>query len=547
MKKKTLWGFLFTCSLLAFLTVESSQNAHAEMMDGHMKGRKMMGNKLNQTVQVFDPTDIKVFTNRLKLPGSSGLLGILNADSQIQLSASEQKTGILPGLKTSLLVYQANYNGKTFINPIIKIKKGDEFSLKFLNNLNEESIIHWHGIKTASKDDGMPQSVVNKGETYQYNFQVNNDAGTYWYHPHPHGQTGKQAYLGLASFYIVDDLQSESLEKSLGLEIGKTDIPLVIQDKRFDKTGKLVYKLNQMNRFMGYYGDTILVNLTPAPYLETEARIYRLRLLNGSNARIYRLAFTKNTDSFPFFIIAGDAGFLDKPYPASEVFLSPGERVEILLDLTKEKSGSELFLKSLEFDPMENEMGGKMKGMMDKDPDLNLQNGQEFYVLKFTVTGSSASTGRIPEKLSVLPGTAEKDVKIRKITISQKDMQWFMNGKQYNMDEYPIEVNKGTREIWEIVNPDLSMPHPMHIHGFQFLVLQRKGSPNQAIKSVIDSQGRLVTDLGYKDTVLVWPGETVRVLIDFTHNYQGTQDYVFHCHILEHEDGGMMLNYRVLE
>jgi blue copper oxidase len=124
--------------------------------------------------------------------------------------------------------------------------------------------------------------------------------------------------------------------------------------------------------------------------------------------------------------------------------------------------------------------------------------------------------------------------------------RWLINGLSYEMGEYPIVARRGAKEIWEIHNAERNMPHPMHLHGFRFLVLGKTGSPEQVSRLAVDYDGRTVTDLGFKDTVLVWPGETVKVAIDFSHSFEGEQLYMFHCHILDHENAGMMLNVKVV-
>jgi len=544
MKKYRFYGKMFFLALLVLL--------NSQLWAQMMMGGGMMGNNEYDSVQYFNPVEKTGFTNKLNVPSDNGLLGFLDVTAPVKMKIAEQMLEIIPGKKTPLLAYVVEQDGKIFINPIIRVKKDSVFSLLLQNTMKEKTIIHWHGLKADSKNDGLPQYAIKSDTTYQYNFKISNEAGTFWYHPHPHGFTSKQAYLGLASMFIVNDTYSDALEEALKLKPGITDIPLVIQDKRFDKEGHLVYNPNRMEWFMGYYGDNILVNLTLKPYLEVGSRLYRFRILNASNARIYRLAFEKGTETFPFQIIAGDGGFLDKPYAAKELFMGAGERAEVLLDLSKEAKGTEIFLKSLAFDAMENEMGGggMMSKMMDYMSGSSIQNGGAFNVMRLVVTEKVSADVKIPEKLADLPSLNAKDIKdtkVRKIAITQQNMQWLLNGKIYDMNEFPVEVKKGTKEIWEMTNANFSMPHPMHIHGFLFRVLDRKNSPPQVSQSALDKNGLTVMDMGYKDTVLVWPGETVRVLIDFTHNFAGAQDYVAHCHILEHEDAGMMFNYRVLE
>ena len=134
---------------------------------------------------------------------------------------------------------------------------------------------------------------------------------------------------------------------------------------------------------------------------------------------------------------------------------------------------------------------------------------------------------------------------MRNIGLTMQRMRWLINGESFDMDRYPIQSRGNTIELWDIRNARMSMPHPMHMHGFSFQVVNRSNSPTQVRQLAQDASGRLATDLGWKDTILVWPGETVRIAIDFTNEFQGDQTYLFHCHNLEHEDQGMMVNHRV--
>jgi blue copper oxidase len=316
----------------------------------------------------------------------------------------------------------------------------------------------------------------------------------------------------------------------------------------------------------------VLVNMTPNPYLEVETRIYRFRLLNGSNARTYRLAFLRSGSEAPltYQVVGTDGGLLDRPRPATEVFLAPGERVDVLLDLTGFEAGEVVALKSLAFDPMhrEDEMGGEdvgeAHGMGHGHAPTGehagmgaarLPSGAGFYVLRLAVVERVSFGASVPASLSAMAPTHTSGANARRVTLSVETdvsgggamMRWLIDRRTYDVDEYPIVVNRGSTEVWEIRNEERSMPHPMHLHGFQFRVLERTGSPEQVRDLVVDERGRTVTDLGWKDTVLVWPGETVSIAVDFSHGFEGEQLYLFHCHILEHEDAGMMLNFKVIE
>ncbi|HJQ30286.1 MAG TPA: multicopper oxidase domain-containing protein [Rubrobacter sp.] len=339
---------------------------------------------------------------------------------------------------------------------------------------------------------------------------------------------------------------------------------MLIQDKIIDESGNFVYEPDAMAVDMGYEGDVILVNLTPTPYLQVSTRIYRFRLLNGSNARTYRIAFTKagEDELLPYQIIGTDGGLLDRTREVREVFLSPGERIDVLLDLTGFDVGEEVVLKSLPFDPMHREhdmdMGGGMEHMDHMDMGhmhhqmgpAHLPDGSEFFLLRLVVNEKTDYSRSVPESLSEIPQPDPGEAAIRPITISmttdEQGMRWLINGKTHTMDEFPVMVERGAKEVWEIHNDEKSMPHPAHLHGFQFLILERAGTPEQVAHLVADEKGRLVTDVGFKDTVLLWPGETVTCAMDFSHGFEGEQIYMFHCHILEHETA-MMLNVKIAD
>ena len=167
-------------------------------------------------------------------------------------------------------------------------------------------------------------------------------------------------------------------------------------------------------------------------------------------------------------------------------------------------------------------------------------------MLKLSVIGGERIAPKLPAVLSVVKPIDIAAAAERKVELSMGQMRFLINGRTFKMDDVAFDVKRGAVEIWSISNPAIGMPHPMHIHGFSFQILERTGSPRQVAATARFGKGRTVSDLGWKDTVLVWPGETVRIAIDFTHDYPGSQTYVFHCHNLEHEDAGMMINFRVL-
>jgi blue copper oxidase len=537
----------------------------------------------------LNPTELDNFKNPLRLPGEDGVMGVLDAsDVPARITAKKESVEVVPGKSTELFAYHAERDGKIYVNPTIRVRTGTEFSAEFANDLDEETTVHWHGLHVDWRMDGHPFQPVATGATYRYAFPVQDRGGTYWYHPHPHGGTARQTYAGLAGFFLVEDNDQRRLDEALDLRLGETDIPLLIQDKVLEESANFLYEPDAMAVAMGYEGDVVLVNLTPTPYQEVSTRIYRFRLLNGSNARTYRIGFSKagEEELLPYQIIGTDGGLLDRPHSADEVLLSPGERIDLLLDLGGFEVGEEFVLRSLSFDPMhrehEMEMGEGMDHMEHTDQidhmkmghhhhmdhmdmghhdmehhhmhhqmgPARLPDGREFYLLRLVVKEKTDYTRSVPETLSEIPQPDLGEADTRPITISMTTddggMRWLINGKTHGMDEFPIVVQRGAREVWEIHNDEKSMPHPAHLHGFQFQIPERTGTPEQVAHLLVDEKGRLVTDLGFKDTVLLWPGETVKCAMDFSHGFEGEQIYMFHCHILEHETA-MMLNLKIAD
>lgn len=516
---------------------------------------------------------------QLPLPDRQGLFGLLAPEGKLTLTAAEMP-GALPATGAPMLVYTAMYKGKAFLNPILVLRKGQPFETTFVNALQEPTIIHWHGVDCPWKQAGHPAYAIGPQSSYEYSFPITNRAGTYWYHPHPHGLTAKQAYMGLASFFIVRDDEEEALAKELDLQLGETDIPMVLQDKRLTHHGLLDYSPSKDDLTMGYLGDTILVNGQRSPTLKTSTRLYRFRLLNGSTARIYNLSFVLNGRPLSFLLIGNDGGGLPAPQQIDGLFLAPGERADVLLDMSSLSPGQEVFLQNMPFDPMHNEgdmmaMGdmmhmGHAEGAAPMDHAHGADNhaaeanghggghgaheahgglgeGDSYPIARLLVDRAVTYTKKLPTSLPDMPAPPSGGVE-RPISLAMRHMGgWTINDLTFDMASAPIVVDGRGPEIWHISNAKASMPHPMHLHGYFYRVLARKGSPAQVKQRAVDAQGRLASDLGYKDTVLVWPGETVSVSIDFSRpQYPGEQLFLFHCHNLEHEDQGMMLNVKVL-
>jgi FtsP/CotA-like multicopper oxidase with cupredoxin domain len=470
-------------------------------------------------------------------------------DLDIALTATPDEVPIFPGSATQVWRYKSEVlKGRTnslidipgsYLGPIIKTNKGDKVRIRLTNQIPENTIIHWHGLHVPAVIDGHPRYVIPKGETYLYEFEVKNRAGTYWYHPHPHGQTGYQVYGGLAGLFLVSDEE----EKAAGLPSGEYDIPLVLQDRSFDSDNQLVYLPGGRMEFMtGFIGDRIMVNGNPDFRLAVATRSYRVRLLNGSNSRIYKLAWQNGQ---PLTVIGTDGGLLERPVERRYAYLSPGERLELWVDFSGDPVGFETALISLPFDAgiaADGPMRGGMMGGGRRYPQ-RLPNGSEFPVFQIKVQRRMTENQPLPKRLSyvgrVNPKTAINYYSPRQFYLSMGHMRWTINGRTFQMDDVADDeiVRLGTMEVWEFYNTGggmgmmgmMNMPHPLHLHGKQFQVLERGGVMHSGY-----------IDEGWKDTVLLMPGERIRILVGFE-DYEGL--YLYHCHNLEHEDMGMMRNY----
>lgn len=479
------------------------------------------------------------------------------AELEIALQAMQGEIPILPGKATRVWTYQGQVTKGapaslqtlpgSYLGPILRVRKGQRVRIAFTNSLPEQSIVHWHGLHVPDDMDGHPRHAIGPNRTYVYEFQVLNRAGTYWFHPHPHKITGPQVYKGLAGLFLVSDDE----EMAAGLPSGGYDIPLIIQDRTFDTDNQLLYLPGgMMDQMMGFLGDRILVNGQPDFVLPVATRPYRLRLLNGSNSRIYKLGWEDGT---PLTVIATDGGLLEKPAQRSYVALAPAERVELWVDFSGRPLGRELRLQSLAFAGAE---AGGMGMMMGRSSAL--ADGSEFTVLRVRVERESKEKQALPERLSTIQRYRLEDAvnrtRPRPFNLAMQRMLWTINGRTFEMEGVAEgEVVKlNTLEVWEFINQPGSMgmgmmggmaeemAHPMHIHGLQFQVLERQVRPEMAAGWETVRAGYV--DDGWKDTVLVMPGERVKLLLKFE-DFTGL--YLYHCHNLEHEDLGMMRNYRV--
>jgi suppressor of ftsI/bilirubin oxidase len=511
------------------------------------------------------------------VPGADGFLGRLEiGERALKLRAAPIGTsaGAPRGFSQA---YLATVDGRDYLNPTLVLRAGQPVKIDFENALGDSTIVHWHGLTLDTHNDGSGIELAAPGQRYAYDFALRNRGGLYWYHPHPHGLTAGQVYRGLFGLVEVHDADEERLRQALDIAPGKTELPLVIQDRR---TGS-DYAASEADRMHGFLGDTVLVNGAACPHLDVATRIYRFRVLNASNARTYRLVWrTADGKPFPFALIGNDGGLLPAPATCNEAFLASAERLDMLLDMSDLGVGDSLVLETGSFDPMHMEMPGAaasaaqavdhaaIKHAMPPgaatdhaamghaapggDPHAEhaahggaFPEGSARALVALRVRTKAASRARIPAQLSTLASIDTSHATERPLRLGFAKGRWRINDRVFAMGETPIEVKRNSVEVWLIRNYFNSMPHAMHLHGFAFEVLGRETSPDAIAELTTDDRGRLATDAGRKDTVLVWPGESVRIAVDFSCPFPGPQTYVFHCHNLEHEDGGMMLGVKV--
>jgi len=361
--------------------------------------------------------------------------------------------------------------------------------------------------------DGGPHQLIQPGATWNATFAVRQRAGTNWFHPHTHNQTGRQVYMGLAGLLMVEDTNTDTLD--LPKTWGEDDIPLIIQDRRFRSDGSFAYLTGMMDSVQGMLGDVFLVNGAVNPGVNLPAKEVRFRVLNASNARVYRLAFN---DGRTFRQIATDNALLEVPVELGALTLSPGERTEIVVNCTAD-------------------LGKRL-------------------VLWDTLSGASLlmlNIDKTPAQITTLPATLANlerldpaaAVRTRSFSLSMamrmgmgmfmgmgRGMQFLINGVSMDLARIDQTVPLNDIEIWEIRNVGpMGMLHSFHVHGTHFSIVERNGSASNV----------RAYEKGYKDTVLIGSGEVVKIILKMTDYTTGANaPYMFHCHILEHEDRGMM-------
>jgi len=428
-----------------------------------------------------------------------------------------------PNIQTKTIGVNGNLLGPTLI-----LYKGIQVQMNVKNNLSDTTTIHWHGMHIAPENDGGPHTVIPPGTTWNPKFTVMDNASTYWYHPHLHKKTAEHVTKGVAGFIIIRDDQEAKL--NLPRKYGVDDVPIVVQSRAFDVNKQFIVRSE--------LDSVILVNGTKNPYLQVPAQIVRFRLLNGSTERTYNFGFTGNKS---FYQISGDGGLLNAPVLLTRLRLAPGERGEILVDF-KTMQGQSIYLMSYASELSNGIIGSSSVGMGGSLPDYsnNKLNGTNFNILKIDVIAPTQNPITIIPSSLILntPFSLSSANVTRELTFTSiggmmsATGPFVINGTPFSMENINYNIPLNNTEIWELRNQTL-IAHPFHIHDVQFYLLTRNG-----VQVPLNERGR-------KDVVLVEPMEIVRFITKFEDFTNPTVPYMYHCHLLTHEDDGMMGQFLV--
>jgi blue copper oxidase len=459
--------------------------------------------------------DTAPFSTRLPIPR---LIDAAKQGNAVNLKVMSGRHAFVQGKPTRTYGYSAPVLG-----PVIRMRRGDEIEMTVENALDTVTTVHWHGLLVPGDSDGGPQQLIRPGDRWRPILKIDQPAATLWFHPHPHHDTARQIYMGLTGMIIVDD----GTDAQLGLPrtFGIDDLPLILQDRSFDSDGTIEYETDGLAIVYGARGDTVVVNGAIAPVAKVSPGLVRLRLLNGANAQNFELRFS---DQRTFHVIASDGGFLPAPIAVTQLRISPAERFEVLVDFADGEAVA------LETGP-DQEMG--IFGRLASD-------GSADYVpvMRFEPTATKPLVKEMPARLVELSAaSAASAVRRRQFFVNSgvcmtrtragehADMVALtgINGQAFDMERIDVETKLGTSEVWEVVS--LGMAHPFHIHGALFRILSIAGASPPAHLA------------GLKDVVLV--EDRAELLVAFNHPATRDHPFMYHCHILEHEEAGLMGQY----
>ena len=441
---------------------------------------------------------------------------------KLPLTISQGTHAFLPGKPVRSFGYSAPVLG-----PALRLRRGKTTEISVENRMDELTTVHWHGLLIPGAVDGGPHNVIRPGQRWTARLAIDQPEGTAWFHPHPHGATAAQVYSGLAGLLLIEDSSGESL--GLPRRYGVDDLPLILQDRAFGEDGSPLYSPGPMGVMAGFRGDTFIVNGVSNPIARVPAGLVRLRLLNGANARFFELQFS---DSRTFHVIASDGGYLPAPVPLQQLILAPGERYEVLVDFANGQRTTLLTGADRNVPMMGMMMGGAMPA-----------EGGALVTFETDASLPVAAT-TLPKALVPVPAiNRAKAVRTRQFFLNDMMMRGMMgggmmggrgagpamgiNGRPFDMGRIDADVRKDTVELWQIGSHMMS--HPFHVHGTQFQILSMNGQRPPAYMR------------GWKDTVIV--AREAEILVPFSQPASADNAFMFHCHILEHEDAGMMGQY----
>ncbi|QCB95124.1 copper oxidase [Cellulomonas shaoxiangyii] len=418
------------------------------------------------------------------------------------LTAQEGTTQFLDGVDTPTWGFDGDLLG-----PTLRASRGEQVAVQVRNELPEPTSVHWHGMHLPAAMDGGPHQEVEPGATWRPTWRVDQPAATLWYHPHPHGRTEEHVYKGLAGFFLLDD--PDAPDVGLPQEYGVDDVPVVVQDRDVAADGTLTTERAEV----GILGSVVTANGVRGAHVPVTTEHVRLRLLNGSTARTYAFGFA---DDRTFTQVASDGGLLEAPVPTTRVQLSPGERAEVVVAMAP---GERVRLRSFRPD-----LGRIAAGFAAGAND-------EFDVLELRAAATLEPSPEVAGALTALePLRAEDATVTRTFTVSGREI----NGRRMAMDRIDATVERGATEVWEVRNLDL-VPHNLHVHDVQFRVAD------------IDGEAPPPPLAGAKDTVYLEPQRTYRLVMRFDDYADPDTPYMVHCHLLLHEDEGLMAQFVVVE
>lgn len=465
-------------------------------------------------------------------PKAQNLLSIppTLSGSTIDLTLQEGTTNFYPGITTNTM----GANG-SLLGPTLILNQNDFTSITVNNQLTDTTTIHWHGLHVSPENDGGPHTLILPGSSWNPQFTVLDKAGLYWYHPHLHMQTDKHTSKGIAGLIIVRDQEEAAL--NLPMSYNVDEFPLVLQTKGFDAAGQILIHTNS--------DSSAMVNGTVNATVDLPAQVVRLRVLNGSSQRVMEFGFSDNRT---FSLIGTDGGLLTAPVNLTRYRMAPGQRADILIDLTA-GFGQNFQLMSFASELPNGIYGAAQPGMgAGATSSLigytsNPLNGNDYQLLDINVVAQTASPiVSIPGTLASFTPIPEAAANItRTLTFTSAagmgDLNgpFVINGGMFDMGVINYTIPLDNIEIWSLTN-QTPISHPFHIHDVQFFILDINGVPPPPSMQ------------GYNDIILVPAGMgNVRFIAQFKDHANDSIPYMYHCHMLMHEDMGMMGQFLVVD